>query len=301
MSKFLVSAFATLFASTALADAPRVVVDIAPLHSLVSQVMAGVGEPELLLEPNVSPHSFAMRPSQAVALENADLVVFASLGLTPWLAAPLDALAQNAIQIEVMSIDKSVHHDLREGEDDHDHDHGGEHGDEMLDPHGWLDPVNAKLWVVVLKDALSKADPENAQQYAVNAVAADQALDALIADIEAQIENVHESHYMTLHDAFQYFDKRFGPHFAGSISLGDASAPSPSRIATARAELKEHDVKCVFTEPQQSPRLVTVVIEGTDAKTGSLDPMGAELSPGPNLYSELLRGLANSFTTCLSD
>ncbi|MEP5155033.1 zinc ABC transporter substrate-binding protein, partial [Planktotalea sp.] len=294
---------------------------------------------ELLLEPNVSPHSYAMRPSQAVALENADLVVFVSHGLTPWLDAPLDALAGDALKIEVMEIEPMVHHDYRgdgghhdhghddEHEDEHDdhedeheeahdddHDdhgddhkdehedeHADEHGEGTLDPHGWLDPLNAKRWVEEVAKSLASSDPDNAVTYMANAEAAQQSLDLLITDIEAQIAAVKGRHYMTLHDAFQYFDARFGLEFAGSVALGDASEPSPARIATARAELAEHNVECVFTEPQQSPRLVKVVIEGTSAHTGVLDPMGADLTPGPDLYSELLRGMANSFATCLQN
>ena len=115
------------------------------------------------------------------------------------------------------------------------------------------------------------------------------------------MSGVKTQHYMGLHDAFQYFDHRFGPEFAGSIKLGDASAPSPARVAHAREEMEEHGVRCIFREPQQSDRLVDVVVEGLDAKVGQLDPIGATLTPGPNLYSELLLGIANSFTTCLAD
>ena len=296
-----------LASSGAHAGAPRVTVDIAPVHSLVAQVMDGVGVPELLLQGNASPHSYALRPSQAGSLEKSDIVVFTSGRLTPWLLGPLDSLASGAAQLELMSLKGTIHHDFRGDHEDHDHDHDhghehdGEHGEDLLDPHGWLDPENAKVWVQELAKALSAADPEHRQTYAENAARAVRELDALSSNLSDQLSGVQSQSYMALHDAFQYFDRRFGPQYAGSIALGDAAAPSPARIAKAREQLREHDVTCVFTEPQQNDRLVHVVLEGSNAKAGVLDAIGAELSPGPDLYSDLLRALARSFADCLAD
>jgi zinc transport system substrate-binding protein len=301
MLKFAPVLIATLFAPAAWADAPRVVADIAPVHSLVAQVMKGVGTPDLLIEPTASPHSYALRPSQAAALEAADIVVTTSEILTPWLMGPVSSLASDALVLEVMTLEGSVHHDMRGDEDDHDHghDHSGETGDDDLDPHGWLDPENATLWIGAIEAGLSAVDPENADLYSANALKAVLDLTAMSTRIDAQMSAVKSQPFMVLHDGFQYFDRRFGPEFEGSIALGDAAAPSPKRIANARDQLREHAVVCVFTEPQQSERLVDVVIEGTDTKIGELDAMGARLSPGPDLYFELLQGLADSFAECL--
>ena len=192
MLKFSPALFATFLAPTAWADAPRVVADIAPLHSLVAQVMKGVGTPDLLIEPTASPHSYALRPSQAAALEEADIVVTTSEILTPWLADPVSSLASDALVLEVMTLEGAVHHDLRGDEDDYDHghDHSGEHGDDDLDPHGWLDPANAKLWIGAIETCLSAADPENSDAYGANALKAVQSLTALTARIDSQLSAV---------------------------------------------------------------------------------------------------------------
>lgn len=322
------------FAMPLAAEPIRVAVDIAPIHSLVARVMQGVGEPDLIVAPDASPHTYALRPSQAAALERAQLVFWTSAELTPWLQNPLETLASNAVISELMLIDGTVHHAFREGheaheghkehdadeEDSHDKDehghggghdeeheqahdkeHGHDHSDAAFDPHGWLDPQNAVLWVQAIANALSSADQENAAIYAANAQAAQVELTALSANITAQMEPFQASSYMVLHDAFQYFDRRFGPAFAGAIALGDAAAPSPARISGARHALEESGATCLFKEPQQSARLVEVVLEGSDANLGELDAIGARLSPGPYLYTQLLQGLADSYSGCLAD
>ena len=333
MSRPIALATALFFATSAYADAPRVVADIAPLHSLVAKVMGDVEQPTLLIETTASPHSYALRPSQASALENADVVFFTSQGLTPWIMTPLETLANNALVVEVMTEDSLVHFEYRESGGDHDHGHGhgddhdddghdehegedhadehsddhadahdaahsDDHSDEGLDPHGWLDPENAKSWLSQIADTLSKQDPANAKIYRDNAQTAAKEIDGLTDAIRAQLAPVKGKPYLVLHDAFQYFDRRFELDFAGGIALGDASAPSPARIAKAQDVLKDRNVACVFTEPQQNDKLVKVVIEGTSVKLGQLDAIGARLSPGPELYAALLQGLADSFEIC---
>ena len=332
MKRSIAIAAALLCSTAAYAEAPRVVADIAPLHSLVAKVMGDVAQPKLLIEPTASPHSYALRPSQAVALEEAHIVFFTSDGLTPWITTPLETLASDALVIEVMADEANVHFEYRDSGGDHDHGHGHEddhsddhaddhkedhdddhadthdedhadghgdgHSDEGLDPHGWLDPENAKIWLVQIAEVLAKKDPENAATYQANAQAALVELTALMVKLKAQLEPVKGNPYLVLHDAFQYFDRRFELNFASSIALGDASNPSPARIAKAQEVLEESNAACVFTEPQQSDKLVKVVIEGTDVKTGELDAIGARLLPGPDLYTSLLQGLADSFAIC---
>ncbi len=348
MSKLVSTLIFSAFASGAWAEAPRVVADIVPVHSLAAQVMKGVGEPSLLIEPTASPHSYALRPSQAGSLEKADVVLLTSSALTPWLVPSLEKLATKAKRVELMELEGIVklasrgkhdhgdddddNHDDHEGHDDHtddkDHDSHDDHDDHdddeeghddhtggddhdahddhnheagAFDPHGWLSIENAQIWVRAISATLIEADPENAARYRENTVAALASLEAMSADIDAKMSPVKTQHYMGLHDAFQYFDQRFGPEFAGSIKLGDATDPSPARVAHARDEMEEHNVRCIFREPQQSDKLVHVVIEGGDAKIGQLDAIGATLTPGPNLYSELLHGIADSFADCLAD
>ena len=134
----------TMIGGTALADAPRVAVDIAPVHSLVARVMADVGTPDLILPPGASPHEYNLRPSEASALQNADIVVWMGEDLAPWMEHAVETLATNASVLTLLEADVTTHLDLREDalfeahshddHDDHGHDDHG-HKDEGHDEH----------------------------------------------------------------------------------------------------------------------------------------------------------------------
>jgi zinc transport system substrate-binding protein len=119
---------AALLSTAAIADVPRVATDIAPVHSLVAQIMQGLGEPSLIVQPGASPHGYSMRPSEARALDQADLVIWVGEALTPWLEGPIATLGENADKIELMSVEGTILYDYREGATfgHHDHDHGAD-------------------------------------------------------------------------------------------------------------------------------------------------------------------------------
>jgi len=310
--------------------APQVATDIAPVHALAARVMAGVGAPSLIVPPGASPHGYALRPSEAAALERADVVFWVGAALTPWLEGAIDALAGDAAAVELRDAPGVALLPLREGatfaphehggEDDHDQaaeaaavEHGHEHAAEAAahggdhahdhagyDEHLWLDPENAKAWLNVMAEALSAADPANAAIYAANASAGRAELDALSAEIAATLAPVQGRPFVVFHDAYQYFEARFGVPAAGAVTLSDATAPSAARVAEIRAVMERLGAACVFAEPQFSTGVVDVIAEGTGARVGVLDPLGAALPPGPALYADLLRGLAGAMADCLA-
>ena len=298
-----------LAAGPALADVPNVATDILPVHSLAARVMAGVGAPALIVPPGTSPHAYALRPSEANALEQADLVFWIGEALTPWMERPLDTLAGDAQVIELLhapdtltmafregaSFEAHDHDDEAQAEADH-HDHD-DHGD--IDPHVWLDPENGKAWLDLMAGALAQADPENAAAYRANAAAGKAEIDAVTADINALLTPVHTTPFVVFHDAYHYFERRFDLSAAGAISLGDASDPSPARIAEIRHIVQDLNADCVFSEPQFNAGLVDTVFEGTSAKTGVLDPLGTLIPSGPRHYVETLDTLGHSIAACL--
>jgi zinc transport system substrate-binding protein len=308
-----------LLSTAAWADVPRVATDIAPVHSLVAQVMAGVGTPDLTIPPGASPHSYAMRPSEARALAGADLVVWVGPSLTAWLGDPIDTLASGALRLELENVagtvmlenrtgvafevhDHGANHDddaEEEGRDDHaDHD-GQDHPAGAIDPHLWLDPVNASLWLGAISDALGQLDPENAQIYAANAAKGQGDLADLQARIQAQLEPVQGRPFAVFHDAYHYFEARFGVEASAALLLSDGSAPSAARLDEVRNVVHSINAVCVFTEPQFNPGLVAALAEEGSLKSALLDPLGAALTPGPALYGEMIQGLATSFANCL--
>ncbi|MBU2961447.1 zinc ABC transporter substrate-binding protein [Citreicella sp. C3M06] len=336
---------ASLLAGTALADVPNVAADIAPVHSLVARVMAGVGEPSLIVASGASPHEYNLRPSEAKALQSADLVFWVGPDLTPWLEDAIDTLASDAAVVELIEADGATELPTREGalfeahqhsdehegddhgdhaghDDDHDdhddhadHDDGHEEHDDHADhddhddhaghdhgghdPHAWLSLDNGAAWLNAIAAALSAADPDNAGAYYANAAAGRAELSDLRTEINAILEPVRGGNFIVFHDAYQYFEAAFDFPASGAISVSDATDPSPSRIAEIQARVAEQNVSCIMSEPQFNPGIVASVMDGSDARSGVMDPLGSSLTPGADLYPQLLRDLATSLADCL--
>ncbi|MEM7630597.1 MAG: zinc ABC transporter substrate-binding protein [Pseudomonadota bacterium] len=382
-NRFALSAAAILVGGTALAEVPRVAVDIAPVHSLVARVMEGVGTPALIVQPGASPHEYSLRPSEASALQEADLVFWVGEDLTPWLEDAVETLATEATVTTLLESEgitlldfrenalfeahdhdagdehhgdedhadhddhgheeakaeghehdhddhgheeasaeghdhddhgheeaKAEGHDhdhddhgheeaSAEGHDDHGHDDHAGHDHGAHDPHAWLSTANAGAWLNVIAGQLSAADPDNAGAYFANAAAARQELETLSTEVNAMLDPVRGGRFIVFHDAYQYFEVDFDFLAAGAISVGDATDPSPARIAQIQERIRHEGVDCVLAEPQFNQGLVTTVLDGSDADTGVIDPLGAALEPGPTLYPQLIRNMAQTLAACL--
>jgi zinc transport system substrate-binding protein len=284
-----------------------VIASIKPVHSLVAAVMEGAGEPALIVEGAASPHSYSLKPSQAAALQDADVVFWIGEGLETFLEKPIATIGASTTTVELLDAPGLETLGFREGgafeahEDEHDDAHGeeAEHGHGEIDTHVWLDPQNAKALAAAIANALATADAGNAALYKANAAALDERLDALTAEIAAELAPLGGKGYIVFHDAYQYFERRFGLTPAGSITVTPDIMPGAERLKEIRAKIAELGATCVFAEPQFEPRLVTVAIEGTNARSAVLDPLGAGLVAGPELYFELMRAMAASFGDCL--
>jgi len=315
LSLFLAASAAALLI-TSPASALEVAVSIKPIHSLVSAVMQGVGTPSLLIGAAGSEHAYSLKPSDAQALERAEVVFYVGPGMETFLAKPLESLAADAKVIAVEDLPGLTKLAQREGGPFEHHDHAGEseeahdadgaghaedHHEDELDLHVWLDPENGKAIVAGIADVLAQADPANAARYEANASAYASRLDALAGELTAELAPVKSRPFIVFHDAYQYFERRFGLDVAGSITVNPEVTPGAQRIAEIQAKVQALGATCVFSEPQFEPKLVQVVIEGSGARTGVLDPLGSSLPDGPDLYPDLLRELARSLKTCLAD
>ena len=347
----------------------EVVTSIKPVHSLVSGVMAGVGNPSVIIEGAGSPHTYSLKPSQAKQLQDAKLVFWMGDELETFLVGPIENIAQSATTIKLIDAHDLKKIKFREGgmfddhddhgdDDDHghgehddhghdehdhekqakeerdehdhekhakeehdehnhekhakkehdDHDDHGDHGDHdghddhghgEFDPHVWLDPVNAKAIVHEIEEALVKADPEHASTYEANAQKMMDKLDSLVVELRAELEPVHDKGFIVFHDAYQYFEQRFDVAAIGSITVSPEVMPGAERVSELRKKISDLSAACVFSEPQFEPKLVETLVEGTGARTGVLDPLGASLTKGPDLYFQLLRNMASSLKKCL--
>ena len=345
-----------IVASTTLARAEvRVVASIKPVHSLVAAVMQGVGTPDLIVAGAGSPHSHALKPSQAGQLQNADLVFWIGPELEAFLEKSITGIARKAVSVELMDSrglskikvregddfddhghDDSGHDDHKgrkddEDDDDHDDDHDDDddhedeghkhdhadkshakrghddsghdkhgHDEDEFNPHVWLDPLNAGAMVREIADRLSQVDPANAAAYAANADRIVARLNDLVTEIDAELAPVKGRGYVVFHDAYQYFETRFGVSAVGSITVSPEVLPGAERVRDLQSKVRRLDARCVFSEPQFEPKLVVTVTENTKAETGVLDPLGATITAGPELYFTLIRNLAGSMRDCLS-
>ena len=282
--------------------APRVVVTIKPIHSLVAAVMEGVAEPTLLVKGANSPHAYVLRPSDALALNDASVVFWVGKTLETSFDKPLRALAKDARVIALIDSKRlerlKVRHSGAWETDDHDHTED-EHAD--FDPHIWLDPRNAMRIVEVVTTELASVDPGNAAVYIRNKDAILTKLAVLDKELNAGLKPVAATPYIVFHDGYQYLEKRYGLNAVGSVAVDPQRSPGARRIRDIREKIERANVRCVFVEPQFSESIVRVIVEGTNAKLGVLDPIGVELKAGPDLYFQLMRDMAKSLATNLAD
>lgn len=281
---------------------PRVVTTIQPVHSLVAGIMEGVGSPELLLPGGASPHAYALRPSQAHSLARADVVFRVDEGLETFLRKPLEALGARTRVVTLSGAPGVRLLPPRRsgiwGEDGHGH--GDEdHGRGAVDAHIWLDPANAKAMVRAAAAQLGALYPRHAGRFGENARKLSARLDALDAELRQRLAPVKDAPFIVFHDAYQYFEGRYGLKGAGSITVDPGRTPGARRLNEIRRAIRERRALCVFAEPQFEPRLVATVLEGTGARRGILDPLGADVPPGPEAYFTLMRNLAANFAGCL--
>ena len=362
-----VAALATVPNVAASSEAPNAVASIKPIHSLLTGVMEGAGQPTLLVRGGASPHTWSLRPSDAHALEHAGLVVWVGDELESFLVNPIDALTEDAYVLELSRAEGITLLRMREGgawdehEDDHaagmdddddhakgedddhddehakgedddhddehakgeDDDHDDEHGEQVADARGdedddahlhmedghehahgefnmhlWLDPVNAAVIVGAMADALARLDPGREGVYRENESALKSRLHALDEELKEAFAPVRDRGFIVFHDAWQYLDTYYGLRAVGSVTVSPDQAPGAARLAEIREKIVDAEATCVFAEPQFEPRLVRTLVEGTGAATGTLDPLGAALEDGPDLYFDLMRSNARAFRAC---
>lgn len=267
-----------------------VTASIKPIHSLVAGVMEGVAVPALLMKGAASPHSYSLRPSEARSLSRSRLVFWVGKTLEGYLEKPLRALAGEA---RVVALASALGVRLSAAED-------GRGDRAEADPHFWLDPRNARAAVRAIADELAEAHPRHAQVYRDNARRLEARLEALDERLRAKLAPVRTRPYAVFHDAYRYFERRYGLRNVGAVTVTPQHQPGVKRIAALRARIRRLGAVCVFAEPQFRPHLVETVAEGSGARVGTLDPLGADIVTGPEHYFQLMERLASALVECLS-
>ena len=314
LKKAIIFVIAPLLLSFSAKADIKVVTTIKPLHSLISSVMEGVGEPSLIIEGTSNPHTFVFKPSHAQMLEEADIVFWIGEDLEAFMEKPLDSLAGNATKISFMELssieklkfreenifddhddhghdDHDGHEDEHEGHDDHD---GHNHGE--FDAHIWLDPSNAIKMVLEISHELSEIDPDNAAKYEQNENKTITSLNNLINEINSSIPK--DASYVVFHDAYQYFENRFGVSSAGALTLNPDVLPGAKQIDAIQDLIQDENIKCIFSEPQYNPKIIETLAADMKISTGIMDPLGAFIEQGPEMYQNLILDIAISLKDC---
>ncbi|ANK80137.1 MAG: hypothetical protein TEF_04555 [Rhizobiales bacterium NRL2] len=309
--------------------APKVVASIQPVHSLAASVMESVGEPYLLVPPGASPHSHALKPSDARALSEADVVFWIGPAISTFLRKPLEELAGDAEIVTLMDapglrllpvreggeFEAHAHdHGEGHGHDDHGHkDEGHAHKDdkhegdahvggeapEHPEAHVWLETGNATAMARAMAEHLARADPGNAARYHANAEALSARLAALGEELHEMLEPVEDRPFVVFHDAWAHFETQFHLRAVGSITISPEVQPGARRISRLKSRVGELGAVCVFAEPQFDSRLVATIADGSEVRVGVADPLGADIPPGPGHYETLMRRAAAAFRDCL--
>ena len=286
----------------------KVVASIKPIHSLASYLMDGVKKPDLIVDGYASPHGFAMKPSHAKMLQEADLIFWVGEDIESFLVKPLGSIAKKAEKIELMEIKgikklKFRERNIFDGHDDHGHkedghdDHGHEgHAHGEFDPHIWLDPLNAKKILKEMAKHLIKNDQANESIYKENLKKANKDLDKLVKQVKSELNKDFKS--IVFHDAYQYFEKRFKVNVLGAFTVNTDVLPGAEQLSEIREIIEHEKVTCVFSEPQFNPDIINAVAKDMNINTGVIDPLGATLNPGKDLYFNLIKNMSKSFQGC---
>jgi zinc transport system substrate-binding protein len=297
ITKFLLPLSLVVLTAAAAAE-PKVLATLKPVHSLVAGVMEGASRPDLLIGGALSEHSYALKPSDARKVRDATLIFEIGPDMETYLSGALTTAGGRVVVLEQAPGVKRIA--ARQGglwgddHDGHDHGHGG------TDPHVWLDPQNAIAFTKAIADALVRTDPAHAALYRANAARRIAMLQGLDRELAATLAPVKDRPYLVFHDAYHYFEARYALKPAGAVTVAPDRPVGARRIAELRQTVASGRALCLFREPQFPPKLIETLDQDTKAHVGVLDPLGADLEPGPDLYPKLMRDLAQSLVGCLT-
>ncbi len=293
-------AFLSTGAANADAGAP-VAASLSPVQSLVAAVMAGRGTPVLLIPPGQSEHSSILRPSGAEALSSAKIVFRIARGFESALDKPIDSLSTPKSVVELARAPGINLLSARSVDEDATPNISAKPGDLYLwaDLHIWLNPQVAKQMTAEIVRVLSASDPAGATLFAANGAKVSAELDALDARVAARLKPYTKVPFVVFHDAYQYFEARYPLDQVGIVELDPGRSPGARHLSDLRRKILETKAVCVFAEPQFEPRLLATLTEGLPVRTGTLDPLGVDLTIGPSLYANLIDRLSTSLVSCL--
>ena len=330
MTKFIIflTTFLFLHFQALALETKGVITTIQPINSLVSAVIGNTGKTISLIPAEISPHEFKLKPSDAKKMQEGNIIFYISKHLESDVVKVFDNLPKNIKIVDLLEETGIEHLSIRDNEawerhdhhghddhddhdkhskkhDDHDHDkHAKKHDDHddhqtKDDVHIWLSPDNAIKIINKANKVLSLYYPQNAKIYDENTKIMIDKINKLKAELTKDLAPIKDKPYVVFHDAYQYFEKAFGLNAVGSVALEGDIASSPKQVSYIKEKIVKLKASCVFQEPQFDSKLVKIVVEGTNAQIGTLDPLGVGIKDEKDFYLQLLRNMAKSLKECL--
>ncbi len=293
---------------SAAADTPRVLTTIKPLQLIAAAVLEGVDEPGVLLPPGASPHTYALRPSERRALQQAERIYWVGPDMEMFLER---LMAERPGARELMDIDGltvrplSQSHNFQQETHAHQHTHvhhhghGHDHAAGSMDAHIWLSPDNALVIAQFMVQDLASLYPEQQAQLQSNLEQFEARVGQLDQQIRTRIEPLQDKPYFVFHDGYGYFEDHYGVAPQGVFSLSHEVQPGARHVNLLRQQLQKSGPSCVFSEPQFTPRLVDSLTQGLPVQQGELDPLGTDISVSAQGYEALLADLSERLAGCL--
>ena len=279
-----------------------VVASIFPIYDILKVVGGERIDASLLLPPGASLHSFELSPQKAKTLSDANLLVYLGKGA--------DTFATNILANDKQDrpmLDLSAYVNLRsfaQNEDvkineENELDIEDEHEDKDIDPHFWLDPVNAALIAQAIASELSELDPDNEDFYQDNALRFNEELKESLIDWETQIESLRSRKIIVFHDAWFYFASRFKLNIIGALEPFPGKTPSPKYLEDISVLIRSNDINTLFIEPQLAPESARTLAQDLVDNIAILDPIGGV--PGRNSYLELIDYNINTIVNSINN
>ena len=309
MLKILSAALLLTTATSAMAESNiKIATDIGVLSSIATLVGGDLVHVDRVIPVNSDHHNLTLKPSQVRALNNADIVVWVGDGLSAAVGHTLENGGGDKI-IMTLTEDHDLRHlDRRDIEqfgsegDDHshgrDHGHDDDHAGESIDPHVWLNFENLKITATHLSNKLSELSPNNATQFAANA-------DKLIADLtkiqiraNAVFDGIDDAHFVTSHDAYQYFEDQFNFELEAVITGSDGAEIGPKTLSNLLEHMHDHVPSCMIVDPREGTKLAEQIAKDLGLTVVSLDPTGDNLDTTRNNVLGLMNETVDAFARC---
>ncbi|MHC8471387.1 zinc ABC transporter substrate-binding protein ZnuA [Plesiomonas shigelloides] len=281
-----------------------VLVSVRPLGFIAAAIADGVTDTEVLLPNGASPHDYALRPSDIKRINNVDLVVWVGDEMEPFLVKPLTEKANNQ-QIKVKNLSSVMpllrhaddnDEDAEENGDDHGHAH--DHG--STDLHVWMSPEIALYTAVAISERLQELFPEQKDKVKANLQYFQTQINHLPEKIGSILNPVKQHGYFVFHDGYGYFESFAGLNNVGHFTVNPVITPGARTLSEIKQKIEQHQVSCVFAEPQFRPAVIDAVARGTSVNIGTLDPLGEKVSLGKDSYVQFLEQLSQQYASCLS-